>query len=234
MSTIRYKPRLKKGILQNKRFLLAAKNLNTLKKKKWRFFLKKYNSLYVLEPLIRNDLFLIQNKILDLRKEYKRVLSKKQEVSAFFNTLRGKTLKKIFLLECNSNSPIDNVLIFLELRIDIILLRANFVKTFQEARWLIASGFVLVNEKPMRFSSFTSKIGDYIRIIKKSENQIPLFFKLTTFNLALRYLEINYDTFSLVVSAVPNKRSKQESLKLYSFFLGVAGQAAGPRRRPGR
>ena len=134
--------------------------------------------------MIRNDLFLIQNKILDLRKEYKRVLSKKQEVSAFFNTLRGKTLKKIFLLECNSNSPIDNVLIFLELRIDIILLRANFVKTFQEARWLIASGFVLVNEKPMRVFSFTSKIGDYIRITKKSENQIPFFFKLTTFNLA--------------------------------------------------
>jgi len=97
MSNTLYKPRLKKGILGNKRFVLLTKNLKNLKKRKWRVVSKTFTNSCSSEPLVRNDVHLIQNKTFDLRRCYKKALLCKQQTSAFFSTL----LKRI----CEGSFP---------------------------------------------------------------------------------------------------------------------------------
>ena len=69
MSNTKYKPRLKRGILGNKCFVLSSKNLNNLKKRKWKSFTKSFSNVRSSEPLVRNDVHLVQNKTFDLRKK---------------------------------------------------------------------------------------------------------------------------------------------------------------------
>ena len=87
MSKSRYYPRLKRGIINEKNYILTSKELAKLKKKKWTNFLK--NKLTI-NPLVRNDVFLIHNKILDLRKHYKNGVLRKQTFFAFFSSLKKK------------------------------------------------------------------------------------------------------------------------------------------------
>jgi hypothetical protein len=84
MANRRYKPRLKRSILENKSFTLSTKNLKFLRKRKWGTLSKNFTNNLSSEPFIRNDVLLIQNNPLDLRKNFKRALILKQQTSAFF------------------------------------------------------------------------------------------------------------------------------------------------------
>jgi ribosomal protein S4 len=214
MSNVRYKPRYKKGILRNTKYLLIAKDLKKLKKKKWGAFLKTFISAALQEPLIRNDLRLMQNRTVDLRKEHTRLFFYKRQVSSFFSTFRGSVLREIFL-----NRPGVSFLDFVELRLDMLLLRSCLLKTPYQARWLVASGFVLVNCKVIRVVSYIVRVGDFVQIIKNIS--AGSFFNFSTFSLPSEYLEISYETFSVVVVESPSNKIRKEAIKLYSFFLGV-------------
>jgi hypothetical protein len=99
MSNTRYKPRLKRGVFENKRFVLTTKKIKNLQKRKWRIALKNFLNTQSLEPWIRNDLVLIENKIFDLRKSYKKGLLLKQQTSSFLGTFSKKKNYVAFFLQ---------------------------------------------------------------------------------------------------------------------------------------
>jgi len=223
MSNARYKPRLKKGFLNNKQFMLVGKDLKKLTKQKWNSFFKSSVDAKFLEPFIRNDIHLIQSRTVDLRKEYARALSYKRQVGAFFNTIKKKSLREFFFKSSKNfgnASSLEFLIDSIELRLDTLLLRSNLAKTLHQARWLISSGFVFVNKKVSRTNSYKLGVGDLIEI-KNLSFQKSSFFTLRTFNLPPEYLEVNFETLSLVVVDIPSKKAKKEILKLYPFFLGV-------------
>ena len=213
MSNTRYKPRLKRGVFENKRFVLTTKKIKNLQKRKWRIALKNFLNTQSLEPWIRNDLVLIENKIFDLRKSYKKGLLLKQQTSSFLGTFSKKKLRNIF----SSKFGLKTVSDLIETRLDMILVRSNLVKTLYQARWSIASGFVFVNNVPIRVHSHQLRVGDLVHLSYRENN----FFNSIVFNLPADFLEVNYNLLSVVVVNYPSLKSEKEMSKLYSFFLGL-------------
>jgi ribosomal protein S4 len=214
MSNTGYKPRLK-GVLRNKKFILTAKNLQKLTKKKWLLFLNASVKTLFLAPLIRNDVFLV-DRTSDLRREYGRVLSCKRQAVSFFGTLRKRVLRHAFSKSPGS-SFLGSFLGLVENRLDVLVFRSNFAKSFYQSRWLIASGFVSINTKTVRILSYRLSVGDFIQLTKSFFTK-SFLFNTSTFTLPSTSLEVNYETFSLIVVSSPQQLTK-EAPKLYPFFL---------------
>ena len=213
MSNTRYKPRLKKGVLGNKRFVLSTKKLTNLQKRKWQILSKTSAASQYFESLIRNDVLFVQNKIFDLRKNYKKALVLKRQLSAFFSTFRKKKLIHIFSPKIGIKFVCD----LIEMRLDMVLVRSKLVKTLSQARWCIASGFVFVNGSVIKVHSHPLGVGDLINLNYKEKK----FFNSVVFNLTPDYLEVNYHVLSAVVVNRPSRKSEKEMIKLYHFFFGL-------------
>ncbi len=127
MANKRYKPRLKRSIIENKSFTLSTKNLKLLRKRKWATLSKNITNNLSSEPFIRNDVLLIQSNTFDLRKSFKRALILKQQTSAFFCTFRKRGLHDVF----SSGAGLKSVCDLLELRLDMVLVRSKLVKTLK-------------------------------------------------------------------------------------------------------
>ena len=213
MSKSRYYPRLKKGIINEKNYTLTSKEFSKLKKKKWSNFLK--NKLKV-NPLVRNDVFLIHNKILDLRKYYKNGVVRKQIFFAFFNSLKKNFLKKIFRYSDKASILyfVDKV----ELRLDLVLFRANFVNSLYNARSIINQKQVTVNSNLVCSSSFILKRGDIVELSLRKK--YPIFSEFTL-NFPITFLEVNYEIFSFIVLEKPSKKELSGFASFYNFFLGL-------------
>jgi ribosomal protein S4 len=213
MSNTRYKPRLKRGVFENKRFVLTTKKIKNMQKRKWKIVSKNFLTTQSLEPLIRNDLVLIENNVFDLRKSYKKGLLLKQQTSSFLGTFSKKKLRHIFSSKRGVKSVCDHI----ETRLDMILIRSNLAKTLYQARWCVSSGFVSVNGVSVRVHSQKLQVGDLVRLNYRQND----FFNSMVFNLPADYLEVNYNLMSVVLVGYPSLRSEKEISKLYSFFLGV-------------
>jgi ribosomal protein S4 len=213
MSNTRYKPRLKKGVLGNKRFVLSTKKLTNLQKRKWQILSKTSATSQSFESLIRNDVLLVQNKTFDLRKNHKKSLVLKQQLFAFFGTFRKKRLANIF----SSKVGVNRICDFIEMRLDMILVRSKLAKTLSQARWCISSGFVLVNATSVRVHSHSLHVGDLICLKHKEKP----FFNSMVFNLPPDFLEVNYQTLSVAVVNYPGRKNYKEMIKLYHFFFGL-------------
>ena len=184
-----------------------------MQKRKWKIVSKNFLATQSLEPLIRNDLVLIENNLFDLRKSYKKGLLLKQQTSSFLGTFSKKKLRHIFSSKRGVKSVCDHI----ETRLDMILIRSNLAKTLYQARWCVSSGFVSVNGVSVRVHSQKLQVGDLVRLNYRQND----FFNSMVFNLPADYLEVNYNLMSVVLVGYPSFRSEKEISKLYSFFLGV-------------
>jgi ribosomal protein S4 len=226
MASDRYCPRLKRGILKKKLIIFIGKDLLKLKKKKWFPFLKKnYCKSFFLEPLIRNDVILCfkkKKRIIDLKREYSRIFFVLRQLSTFFRTLRRNFLQRIFFkLKQNQNKLLIKAFFdYVELRLDSLLIRAQFVISFYHARWLISSGFVFLNGLRLRTISYKLIIGNCLGI-KNFFLLKRFFFNTSTFSLPPEYLEINYNLLCFLVLQIPDKLKKKKALKQYSFFFSL-------------
>lgn len=213
MSHSRYQPRFKRGIIRNKNYLLTSKNFEKLKKKKWTSFKKRKSDI---APLVRNDVFLIQNKVFDLKKSYKQGLFQKQAFFAFFSSFKKSFLRKM-LHSCNRNT-ILNFIDKVELRLDFVLFRANFVNSLYAARSIINRKLVFINGVLASSSACELKTGDLIEVKFKE----PPKFLENTLNLPVGFLEVNHEIFSIVVLEKPSEDKLQTTACFYRSFLGLS------------
>jgi ribosomal protein S4 len=220
----RYCPRLRRGILKKKLLIFIGKDLLKLKKKKWSPFLKKYYcKSFFLGPLIRNDVILCfkrKKRVIDLKREYARIFSVLRQLSTFFRTLKRNFLQRFFfkLKQTQNKLLIKAFFDHVELRLDTVLIRAQFVKSFYHARWLTSSGFVFLNGVRIQTVSYKLIIGNCLGI-KHFFIFNRFFFNTTTFSLPPEYLEINYNLLCFLVLEIPDKSKKKSSVKQYYFFF---------------
>jgi ribosomal protein S4 len=225
MASDRYCPRFRRGIFKKKLLIFIGKDLIKLKKKKWFPFLKKNCKSFFLEPLIRNDVILCLKKkkrVIDLKREYARIFLILRQLATFFRTLRRNFLQRIFfkLKQTQNKLLIKAFFDHVELRLDTLLVRAQFVTSFYHARWLTSSGFVFLNGVSLRTISYKLIIGNCLGI-KHFFLLKRFFFNTSIFRLPPEYLEINYNLLFFLVLQIPDKLKKKIAVKQYSFFFSL-------------
>jgi ribosomal protein S4 len=210
MSTHKTKPKLKKYKTAG---LLKKKNLHNARTN---FFLPDYvyltSHLKKLEHSFSNSLNnLRQIKLLfGFNQSYK--------LRRFISEIEKKnTHKRRF-------SKPNGLISLIERRLDIVLLRSNFVLTLSQARQLISHRQICVNGVPVTSSFFTLKKGDIISMsprikelvksnIKRSFNKKPSF--ISQFTL----FEINYNIQKIIVLAENLKTNEFISLNKQELNL---------------
>ena len=138
----------------------------TSKKKKWSFFLKNVNNSNKLKPKNLKDL-------------YKRRLLAKQKFKKFYGCMADYQLKNLFLLFKQKEQPMNQITIFLEQRLDIILYRMGFVSSIFEGKQLIFYKNVYINDVLIKSSNYQLSEGDviYVDNYKTHTKNIPIYLE---------------------------------------------------------
>lgn len=189
------------------------KKLIRFKKQKWK------NVLFSLKKISKNQKrncyykFYDQNLYKTVRyqnyfsKRYKQSIVTKKIFNLFYGTLNKNYLKNVLKKSKTLSNQLQNKinfkLIFLDLietRLDIVLLRSNFVLSIRNARQIISHKHVYVNDKVVSSNSFLTKQGDTIKMSPNIHNKIKLYVILSEFwPLPPSYLQINYKLFQIRV-----------------------------------
>ncbi len=101
-------------------------------------------------------------------------LRAKQKLKGYYGNISEKQFRKIYA-EANriKGDTSENLIGLLEARLDAIVYRAKFVRTFFSARQFVNHGHVMVNGKKVNIPSYRVKAGDVVEIREKSR-QIPM------------------------------------------------------------
>jgi small subunit ribosomal protein S4 len=103
-----------------------------------------------------------------------------------------------------------SLLLHMETRLDVILVRANFCSTLYTARQLITHGKLMVNGNQVTFAAFMVSVGDIIAISQNGSQFVSMSCK---HNLQFQrisrvkpsHLEINYKTLTIILVYEPSK-----------------------------
>jgi small subunit ribosomal protein S4 len=108
----------------------------------------------------------------------------------------------------------DEMLRMLEMRLDTVVLRANFARTIMQARQCVGHAHFLVNGKKLNIASYEVRIGDVITIkerLKESslyKSLVEEFQEFAKKNAAasitsVRWLEVDPKKLTITVIALP-------------------------------
>lgn len=134
-------------------------------------------------------------------------LVEKQKLRAQYNI--SERQMQIAMAEAlrKKGSTIDNLLQYLETRLDVAVLRSGFARTIFAARQFVSHGHVLVNEKKVNIASYRIKIGDTITI-KEASRKMPVFEEWTKFRdmpSVAPYFETAANTFTSTLKYLPGR-----------------------------
>lgn len=178
----RYKPlykkfvRLRKNIQNKKKVNLLKfnskkwKNLNSFLSRQINRKKKNYRS-YDLDSV-----FIKRFGNFHKRKFLLKLLNK-QSFSLFYGSLKNKSLKKLISLssrkgKINKDYTKTHLLNKLESRLDTVLYRSHFVKSFREARYLLKHGHILLNGIKVTNCDHQLQKGDFIYVSSGIRNHI--------------------------------------------------------------
>lgn len=140
---------------QNNENIHASLNLSKLNKKKWNLFKKRLKYRKEIKPEKRNKFF-------------QKRLFEKQQLKQFYGCLPEYQLKNVFKKlnqKKNKINAFKNLIILLESRLDIVVVRLKFAKTIFEAKQLINHGKIQVNNMKINKPNYLLKQGDMIQKI---------------------------------------------------------------------
>lgn len=103
--------------------------------------------------------------------EYKRQLVEKQKLKKRVYCMREKQFKRFFGLAVadKSGETGDNLLIYLERRLDNVVYRLKMALSRRHARQMVVHGHFLLNGKPVKSPSLLVKSNDVISLVNKSK-----------------------------------------------------------------
>lgn len=156
--------------------------------------------------------------------DYKNQLREKQKLRRTYGILE-KQFRKYFK-EADRKRGItgENLLIFLERRIDNIVYRLGFASSRKQARQLVSHNHILVNGKRVNIPSFLVTTGDIIEVREKSRKMISVNEAIDAVERlgAASWLELNKDNYQGKVIALPERKDitipiqEQLIVELYS------------------
>tara|TARA_B100000579_G_scaffold435226_1_gene457964 strand:- start:146 stop:763 length:618 start_codon:yes stop_codon:yes gene_type:complete len=102
--------------------------------------------------------------------DYGTQLQAKQKMKCYYGNINERQFRNIYLkaIQKRGNTT-ENLVGYLERRLDIIIYRAKFSTTVFAARQLINHGHIKVNGKKVNISSYLVKANDTIEIKDKSK-----------------------------------------------------------------
>lgn len=109
------------------------------------------------------------------KSEYGIQLREKQKTKKIYGILEKQFLKYFKMAEKQNGMTGENLLIFIESRLDNFIVKSNLVKSKKMARQMIVHGHFLVNGKRVDRPSFLIKQDDVVRVADKSKE--ILYFK---------------------------------------------------------
>ena len=129
----------------------------------------------------------------------------KQKVKRMYGVLEKQFLgyyKKAKILKGNTG---NNLLYFLECRLDNVVYRMGFATTRAEARQLVSHKGIMVNDKLVNIPSFLISIDDKISVAVKAKKQLRIqnAIHLSAQSTTPSWLEISHDKLEGVFKALP-------------------------------
>ena len=139
--------------------------------------------------------------------DYGLQLREKQKVRRMYGVLEKQFrnyYKKAAKAKGNTG---ENLLSYLEQRLDNVVYRMGFASTRAEARQLVNHKSVLVNGKKVNIPSYQVAEGDEISISEKSRNQkrISQSFEIFKTREPCEWIEVNHDNFSGIYKNTPDR-----------------------------
>ena len=135
------------------------------------------------------------------RSDYGVQLREKQKLKGYYGNIGEKQVRNIYKeAYTKKGDTSENLLIFLESRLDAIVYRSNIVPTVFAARQFVNHKHITVNGKVVNIPSYRCKPGDLIEVIQKSRT-IPLVVESTKkmerdlpeyISLDLKEFKVNY------------------------------------------
>ncbi len=156
--------------------------------------------------------------------EYGLQLREKQKVRRMYGILE-KQFHLYYKKAVNKKgSTGENLLTFLESRLDNVVYRMGFASTRSEARQLVSHKAIKVNGQVVNIASYQVKAGDEIEVREKAKKQsrIQLAMELATQEGVVDWVEVNEKNLSGVFkntperSELPSEISENLIVELYS------------------
>lgn len=219
-------PKLKlryKKILKVKQNIQNRSKFINFKAKKWQNIILKTKKTFKYNCKLKNiDQFnYFIPKFTDFfSNRFKLNLNSKQKLNYLYGCLARKYLKSLIDRKTiNKKYATYFLLKILEKRLDSVLYRSHFVKSFRDARQLISHGHVFVNGVSIKTQSLSLVEGDVISISKKMHPLIEKNIKESSLlPLPPKYLQINYKIFFIVYLS---KIKKSNLFNQFNFWLDL-------------
>ena len=132
-------------------------------------------------------------------------LRAKQKLKGYYGDLTEKQFKRIYAEAARVKGDTgENLIGFLERRLDAVVYRAKFVPTIWAARQFVNHAHVLVNGKSVNIPSYRVKEGDVVEVRQKSKQ---LGIVLEAVGLTERdvpdYLEVDHNKMTATFVRTP-------------------------------
>ena len=140
-------------------------------------------------------------------KEYGLQLREKQTAKRYYGVAEKQFKKYYVAADKKEGVAGENLLSLLERRYDNVVYRMGLASSRKEARQLIRHAHFTLNGKKADIPSIIVKVGDVIAVAEKSTQiaKIKDFAETMDPKLAPKWLEVDKDTFSAKVIAIPER-----------------------------
>lgn len=107
----------------------------------------------------------------------------------------------------------ENLLQFLEARLDNVVFRLGFARTRRQARQLVNHGHVMVNDRVSSIPSHQLRPGDIVEIRPKSKNLAPIQESVERSRRAFPHLEVDRDKLRGKFLDFPEREDIPENIR---------------------
>ena len=107
----------------------------------------------------------------------------------------------------------ENLLKFLEARLDNVVYRLGFARTRRQARQLVTHGHVMVNERVSGIPSHQLRAGDVVEIRPKSKNLPVVLDAVSTTRRQFPHLEVDRERLSGRFLDLPEREDIPENIR---------------------
>ena len=139
--------------------------------------------------------------------DYGLQLREKQKLRRMYGVLETQFRNYYYKAAGRPGGTGENLLQFLERRLDNVVYRMGFAATRAEARQLVSHKGVLVNGKPVNVPSYQCSAGDTVEIREKSKNQVRIqsALQVSAQNGRPDWVEVDEKKLSGLLKSVPER-----------------------------
>jgi len=157
--------------------------------------------------------------------DYAIQLREKQKTRRIYGVLEKQFRRYFQIAERKKGITGENLLFFLEKRLDNVIFLMGFAVSRSQARQIVNHGHILVNGRKVDIPNFHVKVGDKIQVKEKSKKiaGIQEAMELASKRVALpQWLEVDVSNMEGVIKAEPTREdvrvsvSEQLIVELYS------------------